>query len=638
MKIDNLHGFKSIDKFVEYKLNRLESGDKNFETLFELMFSEKENVLFEKTEGYKIKKITYGESEKNALRRAETLADKLNGVEKGGTVGLYMQNSFEWVEMLWAILIAGYNPLLINMRIPLETLNGVLKNNGVKAVISDGTAFEVKTLLASEITLSGKEKKIENFGTEISVMSSGTSYNVKICTYSAEQFYYQIKDSFSLIKENSIVKRHYNGELKLLTFLPFYHIFGLVAVYVWFTFFSRTLVLLNDLNPKTITGTIKRHKVTHIFAIPLFWEKVYGEAIKKIKERGDKTYNKFLKGLELSEKPIIGKLVTKKGMQEIRDNLFGDSVRFMITGGSGINGEVLKFFNAVGYPLSNGYGMSEIGITSVELSKSKKILNGGSVGKPLNSVEYKIENGTLFVKSKASAKYVVDGNGKKPVCGEWFNTSDLAEEKEGRYFILGRADDVVISSTGENLNPNLIEDKFNIKGVKGVCLTSLKKGESSLPVLVVSVAEFLKKARLEEIDKEVKNTLVELKILAEISELIYTTDLLMTGEEFKLNRTKIKKELEAGKINRLSFESVTALEVDEKLVEEIKIEIASTLGKEVSELKAHGDFFIDEGGTSLDYYLLTSNLQSKFDITLPSAEEERLSTAEAIAKYLSEKL
>ena len=118
--------------------------------------------------------------------------------------------------------------------------------------------------------------------------------------------------------------------------------------------------------------------------------------------RGEKTFEKFEKGMRVSRAignlPVIGKLFSKTAFKELRENIFGESVQFMISGGSAISENVLEFFNAIGYHLANGYGMTEIGITSVELSKNKKLLNSGWVGRPFSGVEYKIEDGQLFVR------------------------------------------------------------------------------------------------------------------------------------------------------------------------------------------------------------------------------------------------
>jgi long-subunit acyl-CoA synthetase (AMP-forming) len=140
---------------------------------------------------------------------------------------------------------------------------------------------------------------VSEFGKEILILSSGTSGRVKICAYTALEFYFQISDSCRMVEQCALLKKHYECRLKLLALLPFYHIFGLTAVYLWFSFFSRTFVHLSDLSPETVVNTIKRHKVTHIFAVPLFWEKVYKAAIKTIKKRGEKTYAKFCKAIKI---------------------------------------------------------------------------------------------------------------------------------------------------------------------------------------------------------------------------------------------------------------------------------------------------------------------------------------------------
>ncbi|MBQ1437860.1 MAG: acyl--CoA ligase, partial [Ruminococcus sp.] len=269
-----LGGYTSIDAFVEAKLNKYSNSKHDFEALFEQMFSEGQNTMFEESRGYRIKKTTYAQAKEEILLRARTLKELLNGEMKNSVVGIYMENSLDWIEMFWAVIISGFRPLLMNMRLDDETLEYALKTCKAVAVISDEKEFSVRTVKCADIVAAESKIDAVGFGTEIFVMSSGTSANVKICAYTAEKFYWQIKGSYSMIKKCKQVKKHYEGELKLLTFLPFYHIFGLVAVYIWFAFFSRTFVRLNDMQPQTILNTIKRHKVTHIFAVPLFWEKV----------------------------------------------------------------------------------------------------------------------------------------------------------------------------------------------------------------------------------------------------------------------------------------------------------------------------------------------------------------------------
>ena len=640
MKYDNLGGFSSINAYVEAKLKKFSAMEKNYRSLFELMFSERENVMIEKTDGYRIKKTTYGECRGRILRRAATLNKMLGGLKKGSAVGVYLNNGAEFIEILWSVLLCGFDPLLLNMRLDCETLNGALKEAGAVAVISGKKKFPVTTILERDITEAEEEFTAGEFGGEILVMSSGTSLSVKICAYSAEELYYHIGDSFDIIKRCRISKTHYKGQLKLLAFLPFYHIFGLVAVYLWFAFFSRTFVLLSDMDPQTIVNTIRKHEVTHIFAVPLFWETVYSKAMKQIKDRGEKTYKKFLKGLKISNALPAGLsgAFARSAFGEVRDNLFGESVRFCITGGSGISREVMEFFNGIGYHLTDGYGMTEIGITSVELSMNKKILNSRSVGKPMSSIEYRIgEGGRLFVRGKAVAKYVLEGGKTTSFKSEWFDTKDIAEEKNGRFYILGREDDLVISPTGENLNPNIIEPQITISGTAGVCLIGDDRGQSHVPVLIISVNKYLGAERLEEIIAEAKAKLSSLNLSSQISKIVMIAQPLMEGEEFKINRKRIKRDYSAGKFTIVTPENTIKYDGENgeraKIVKEF---FAKALGKDVKDVGYASDFFTDEGGTSLDYFAMMGMIQQKFGVSFPSAGSRSLNSVKDVCEYIEE--
>ena len=616
-KVLGLGDFKDIDSFVSDKLRRLEEADVSFEALFELMFSEGNNLMYEKSEGYRIVKTTYGQAKSEILSIAGDLKEKLS-LEEGSAVGLSMDNSLLLIEVFWAIILCGYRPVLLNLRLSDTILEKALEDSGARAVVSDGREYSLKTVSADSLSREHAPISCGAFGQEIMVMSSGTSDHVKLCAYSAEEFRYQIHDSYRIIQECAAVKKHYDGYIKLLTFLPFYHVFGLFAMYIWFAFFSRAFVQLNDMAPNTIVNTIKRHKVTHIFAVPLFWETVYEQAIKTIRGRGEKTYKKFQKGIKLSRKlsgmKKVSRWFSKTAFREVRENLFGESISFLITGGSSIRPEVVEFFNAIGYQLADGYGMTEIGITSVELSDSKKILNSCFVGKPMTSCEYMInENGELLVRGKSIAKYIIE-NGKKTVTdkSQWFNTRDLAECVDGRYRILGRTDDLIVSSNGENLNPNLYEPKLSLEGTNGVCIAT----DGRTPVLIVSVNRRSDKKTLEKLDRDIKEKLSELKLTGRIGRILYVSDKLMTGDEFKLNRRRLAEACKAGSFTIVDPHSDETAEDDDETILLLRQVFAVALDRDISEIASDSDFFTDLGGTSLDYLAATAKLQEDSDLTI----------------------
>ena len=637
-KYDNLCGFKNIDAFVAHKLDTLESLPKTYDSLFSMMFAESDNVLWERTNGYKIEKRTYREAKDRILRRAATLSALLADVPAGSVVGLSMANGPDWIELFWSVLLCGFRPLLINLRLDDASVASVLSRADARAVITDQKHYAVRTIPAEEIVCAAEPLPARPCGETVLLMSSGTSLNVKICAYGAEQFYHQLRGSFGIIKECALMKKHYQGELKLLTFLPFYHIFGLAAVYVWFTFFSRTLVFLNDLNPQTITNTVKKHKVTHIFAVPLFWEKVYAQTLRGVKDRGEKTEKKLKKGLRLAQKPLIGPLVTRFAFRELRAQLFGDSICFMISGGSMIDPKILLFFNCVGYHLANGFGSTEIGITSVELDKNGKHLLNGSVGKPMCSIEYRLnEENELLVRGDATALSVTDEYGTLHPAGGWFNTHDLAEMRDGHYYLLGRKDDLVIGSSGENLNPNVLEQHFMMSGISGACLIADTRDAVPVPTLLLSVSRYCKAERLREISAEVKAVMDREQLNGQIGRIVYVTAPLMTETDFKLNRTRIRRDYLAGLFPVITPETAESTDgLNTELADKILSFFSAALGHECTSY--YTDFFTDEGGTSLDYFAMISQLQQEFQVSFPSEQEKTLSTVADLCRHVEKQV
>ena len=647
MDLQNIGGYATIDEFVEAKIQKLEQSERSFKAIFPLMFSESGNIIYERSTGYRIQKISYGECRENIERKTVTLERLLEGIPARSVIAVYMENSIEWIEMFWAILRAGHSPFFLNMRLDERTLQEAMRSAGAKAVISDGKRFELPTILVRDIVpAAADEAKVrdeaaanEPYGEAIYVMSSGTSEHVKICAYTGEEFSEIIRNAREIVKDCALMKKHYEGELKQLCFLPFYHIFGLVAVYTWFAFFSRTFVELRDMAPETIVNTIKRHKVTHIFAVPLFWDKVYQQALGTIKKRGDDTLKKFERGLAITDKlsgmEKLSRLFSRKAFKEVRENLFGESISFMISGGGAIRPEVLRFFNGIGYHLSNGYGMTEIGITSVEQTDSPKTLNSGSVGKPLRSIRYRLnEEGELLVAGESLAHFVIV-DGKRIDRPEWFNTHDLSREQDGNYYILGRKDDLVVGPSGENLNPNLLEPKLQVPGVREICLLGVREKESVVPTLILSVNRFSPSEKLLEIRKDVIRRLEELKLSSEIRQIVFTGDELMKGDEFKLNRLRLQRDLKSGALPLLDPEH----ESEEKSPEDelflrVRAAFAAAVQKSPEEVPFTADFFLDLGGTSLDYFAMVSELQKEFGTDFPAQGERSLNTLKEIYDFI----
>ncbi len=640
-------GYSTINAYVKAKIERFASMECSFASLFEVSFQDKENILFEESKGLRIIRTTYGEAYDRVLRYAGAFRRITKDLPDNSVIGLSMDNGIDWIIAFWMILLSGHRPLLINLRLPASALDDILSGSHTALVVSDSREYTVNTLMFGDIAPDNEPEKLSASGSELFVMSSGTSSHVKLCAYTAEEFFCQIKDSYYIITKCKEIKKHYEGSLKLLTFLPFYHIFGLAAMLMWFSFFARTFVALPDMAPTTIVNTVRRHKVTHIFAVPLFWEKVYEQAIKGIKERGEATWNKFGKGMKLAKAigdvPVVGDLFCRSAFREVRENIFGESICFMITGGSRISSEVLTFFNSIGYHLADGYGMSEIGITSVELSSRKKILNSQSIGEPLPSVEYRTgEDGGLLVKGKSIARYIIEDGQVRPR-EEWFATRDLAVCDDGkRWRITGRQDELIVDASGENLNPNLIEPFLHHDLLKGVCIVGSERNGKIISVLVASVDRHITSGQLSDLKKSLREQLDSLDAVTRIGEICFVTDNLIKDQEFKLNRVRIADDLANGRFRIADPEAISAQMSDKtefadtELLETLRQLFAAALGKEINDPDA--DFFVDEGGTSLDYFALTAKLQENYGISFPNEAGSSLSTIRGLYYYIEERL
>lgn len=638
MKLDNIHGFGTIDEYVRYKLNIYMPKEKNFETLFQMMFDEQDNIMVETTDGYRIKKTTYGDVKKEILAAVPTIQKRFADVPAGKMIGLYMANCPQWLVAFWAILGAGYCPLLMNTRLSDGVLEDILEQYGVGGVISDGKMFRVPTVLKDQaLAPAGEEPVVRPFGKEVLFMSSGTSDKVKICAYTGENFYYQICDSANIVATCPDITRHYEGQLKHLVLLPLCHVFGFIAVYLWFGFFSRTFVFPKDLDPATIQKTVKKHKVTHIFAVPMVWEAVAKAATGKIKSRGEKTYNRFLRAMHMvNSTGKLGDTLARKLLSEVREGLFGDSIQFMISGGSEINPATLEFFNGIGYHLANGYGMTEIGITSVEKASSRKILNIGSIGAPFGYTEYSIdEKGCLLVRGKTRASRILC-HGSEAVAEDdvWFNTGDMMRREKGRYFTQGRSDDLIIGADGENLNPLLAENALQVAGIDRVCVF-----EDKGVTVVASVPGCYTPERITALYEKLVAAAAEAKLDKVISRIWFTGESLLAPADFKVSRKKIAQRIRDGQLQ--VFDPANIREHSQQLLEGLQKDLrdlfAQVLDKDPQSIGADTHFFRDLGGTSMDYYTLLGLIKDKIGVQVITAEGEHFATVRQFADYLQDK-
>ena len=636
---------RNLKRYVRGNRDALVASSKDMKSIFEIMFRLGDNVLCEGNDGFRVYRYTYAQMQQRITAAASGLYQRIGATHR--YVALEMDNSPEWIVAFWAVLMSGNKPYLVNLRYPVSLTAGILKTLEVEYILCTASgSLEGEYIPVSE--LEGAEGTVPEdvFEDELAFSSSATSMNEVICFYRGQQISEQILNFESILRECPRVAKHYKGSLKQLAFLPFYHVFGLFAVYFWFTFFGRTLVFLRDYSADTILQTCRRHQVTHIFAVPMLWHTVEKQLLSTLKERGEKQQQKFKKGLALSNRlqnllPGIGPEISKKLLKEVTSQLFGPSVLFCVNGGSYLRNSAMELLNGLGYCMHNGYGMSEIGITSVELRSRPKFRNLNTVGKPFDSVEYRLnEQGILQVRgsSLCTRKLV---NGIPQQLEGWFDTGDNMTCQGGYYTILGRQGDVVIGENGENINPDEIEKLFLVGKAKQLSVLGLPGQNGQELSMVVQLSPYTPEKTVSEIRQEIYGINQTLPAASAIRRFYFTTDELAPPTAVKVSRAQLRRKIDEGQVKLISFKDYTAIQEEgenSSLMEEVRKIIASVLDVPVDTVEAGSHIFFDLGGTSIQYFSILTALSEHFEISGYEQTDKYCYTPKEICEYIERRL
>jgi long-chain acyl-CoA synthetase len=167
---------------------------------------------------------------------------------------------------------------------------------------------------------------------------------------------------------------------------------------------------------------------------------------------------------------------------------FGGRVRFFLSGGAPLEPDVEEFWERLGFPVVQGYGLTE---TSPVLACARPAARRrGSVGMFLDGVERRFgEGGELEVRGPGVfAGYHEDPERTAGVLRDgWFRTGDLAEERDGFLYLKGRSKDLIKTPGGLNVYPEDVEAALRrSEGVRDACVFGLRgpAGEEVVAALV----------------------------------------------------------------------------------------------------------------------------------------------------------
>lgn len=632
---------KELKRIIQSNTAALKASAGDFEAIYRISFSNPGGVLAEDSDSFRIRTHTYG----NVAARVEQVAAGLYRRigETHGWVGLEMENGVDWIAAFWGLLKSGNKPYLINTRHPKSLSDRILKTLGITQIVCL-RAGELNAEYIPLFDLPAGDSCPAAFENEIAIASSATSLKESICFYTGANVTAQILNTESVLRSSKRIARHYKGSLKQLAFLPFYHIFGLFAVYFWFTFYQRTLVFLPDLAPDTILKTCRKHQVTHIFAVPLLWHTIEKSVLKQAARQGK--LEKLQRGVRLCTAlqnlfPYAGATLSKLLMRSVTDALFGRSVQFCISGGSFLRGSALELLNGIGYPLHNGYGMSEIGIAAVELRSRPRDRNRNAIGRPFASLEYRIDaDGVLWVRGPSvCAAQMIDG--EKRCHDGWLCTEDIAKsDEDGVLSLLGRKSDVVIADNGENISPDTLEPLFFTEGALDFCILGLGEAEQEELAMVVQVSPYLPAARLNALQDRLLEINRTLPPTHQIRRFYMTCDALASPTAIKISRAALKRAIAAKTVTLSPFEKREAtgeFDPESPLARKVLEVVSGVIGTPAAEIPADAHLMLDLGIDSLQYFAILAALAEAFGLSA-NVNEQYAYTVREFCEYIERQL
>ena len=628
MKLKYLENYPNVLKYVKHKIDLLKDTDMSLKSLFPLMFSNKNAPLFEEHNNDDIYVYTYQDIEEKIYLYAKKLHALLKDYQDK-KIGLQLPNNHLYIVIFWALIINGFEPVLFNNNFSREQINNLLINYNVDIIISDSFSDSFFTSITTNQIKEAKEEEFTfNFSNTIYLVSSGTTGQPKLCQYDGKNIAYQVTNSYEIVKNNKHVANGYKGMIKLIAILPFSHIFGLFAIYFWFTFFGRTIVFNNNNSSEEILKTIKLHNVSHVFCVPLFYEKIYQiflQTKKTLPKSKVKALNILLK---ISNYLPVGNLFSKNVLKKIREKILGDSVKFMIVGGGTIASEVLSFFNGVGYHLANGYGATEIGIFSFETSKNKKLLNAGYIGKGFKSFEFKLVDEKLCVDGLCCMKH--DG---------YIDTSDIFSFKKGHFYFKGRNDNLIVARNGEKLIPEELEKHIKDERILNKAVIDLPIDENKKKIILfVELDKSVKIEELDELNDYIKKILDSYDRFAFVEKVFFTKEAFPINETGKISRTKLRKNyLKVGLKEFSKIEKIKEDDLDAILLNDIKKLVKNSLNKDDIIIDVNDHYFFDLGGDSISYVSFLYEISTKYQIPIYILESQECKIIYDFYKIIWEK-
>jgi len=158
-------------------------------------------------------------------------------------------------------------------------------------------------------------------------------------------------------------------------------------------------------------------------------------------------------------KSNVARLKRKNKVMELAKGYFGGRIEFATSGGAPLPRAIAEFFDTFGIPILQAYGLTENLCVAFNRTDNYKF---GVVGPPMPGCSVKIaDDGEILVRSEMmfSGYYKEPEKTAEVFRDSWLLTGDLGEQDANGFLkITGRKKELIVTSTGKNIAPTLIEN------------------------------------------------------------------------------------------------------------------------------------------------------------------------------------
>lgn len=425
------------------------------------------------------------------------------GLERGDKVALLAANRPEWIAACLAAIRAGAVAVPVDVQLEAQIVAHVLNDSGAKFVFTiadqlerlekltlenkprpllfDAAADDARGWQQLHQSGSGNLPALEAEDTATLFYTSGTTGRPKGVPLSHANLVFQLKT----VLETGII----TAADRALLPLPLHHVYPFV-----FGMLTPLAAALPIIMPHSLTGpqvirAIREGEATVVIGVPRLYRALFAGIQGEIASAGKiaTALFKLFFGASRLLRRYLGLRWGRRLLGPVHQQ-FGPTLRLLASGGSKLEADLAWTLESLGWQVGTGYGLTETApLLTINLPEQARF---GSAGRPLAGVEIQIdpsarpdheEQAPTGSSDESDEPGEVLAKGPNLFAGYhnlpeqtqesfteegWFRTGDLGYfDRDGYLHITGRISTLIVTESGENIQPDEIEAVFEQEAV-----------------------------------------------------------------------------------------------------------------------------------------------------------------------------